>query len=95
MISDSLCDSGKAAIGQVVINARERVVAIRPYGKGLLVNALRFPEEMRAADEFFAAIPDEPAAGDELEMMEQIIARRTRKFELGKFVDHYQAALKS
>src|SRR5437763_13429823 len=26
--------------------------------------------------------------------MEQIITRRTRKFEPGKFVDHYQAALK-
>jgi DNA end-binding protein Ku len=58
------------------------------------VNALRFPEEVRAADEFFAAIPDEPAAEDELAIMEQIIARRTRKFEPGKFVDHYQAALK-
>ncbi|HEX3411391.1 MAG TPA: Ku protein [Stellaceae bacterium] len=94
VIRDALRDSGKAAIGQVVINTRERIVAIRPYGKGLLVNALRFPEEVRAADEFFAAIPDEPAAGDELAIMEQIIARRTRKFEPGKFVDHYQAALK-
>jgi DNA end-binding protein Ku len=77
-----------------VINTRERIVAIRPHGKGLLVNALRFPEEVRAADEFFSAIPDEPAAGDELAIMEQIIARRTRKFEPGKFVDHYQVALK-
>ena len=68
VIRDALRDSGKAAIGQVVINVRERVVAIRSYGRGLLVNALRFPEEMRAAEEFFAAIPDEPAAGDELEM---------------------------
>jgi DNA end-binding protein Ku len=55
---------------------------------------LHFPEEVRAADEFFAAIPAEPAAEDELAIMEQIIARRTRKFEPGKFVDHYQAALK-
>jgi DNA end-binding protein Ku len=55
---------------------------------------LRFPEEVRAADKFFAAIPDEPAAEDERAIMEQIIARRTRKFEPGKFVDHYQAALK-
>lgn len=44
VIRNALRDSGKAAIGQVVINTRERVVAIRPYGKGLLVNALRFPE---------------------------------------------------
>ncbi len=56
--------------------------------------SLRFPEEVRAADEFFGAIADEPAAEDELAIMEQIIARRTRKFEPGKFVDHYQAALK-
>jgi DNA end-binding protein Ku len=94
VIRDALRDSGKTAIGQVVINTRERIVAIRPYGKGLLVNALRFPEEVRAADEFFAAIADEPASEDELAIMEQIIARRTRKFEPGKFVDHYQAALK-
>src|SRR5438105_4813314 len=94
VIRDALRDSGKAAIGQVVINTRERMVAIRPHGKGLLVNALRFPEEVRAADEFFAAIADEPAAEDELAILEQVITRRTRKFEPGKFVDHYQAALK-
>ena len=94
VIRDALRETGKTAIGQVVINTRERIVAIRPLGKGLLVNALHFPEEVRAADEFFAAIPDEPAAEDELAIMEQIITRRTRKFEPGKFVNHYQAALK-
>src|SRR5438270_12104746 len=94
VIRDALRDTGKTAIGQVVINTRERIVAIRPYGKGLLVNALHFPEEVRAADDFFAAIPEEPAAEDERAIMEQIIAKRTRKFEPGKFVDHYQAALK-
>jgi DNA end-binding protein Ku len=94
VIRDALRDTGKAAIGQVVINMRERIVGVRPYGSGLLVNALRFPEEVRAADEFFGTITDEPAAEDELAIMEQIIARRTRKFQPKKFVDHYQAALK-
>src|SRR5437763_3549825 len=94
VIRDALRETGKTAIGQVVINTRERIVAIRPLGKGLLVNALHFPEGVRAADEFFAAIPAEPAAEDELAIMEQIITRRTRKFEPGKFVNHYQAALK-
>jgi non-homologous end joining protein Ku len=37
------------------VRTRERIVAVRPHGKGLLVNVLRFPEEMRAAAEFFAA----------------------------------------
>jgi DNA end-binding protein Ku len=84
----------KVAIGQVVINTRERIVAIRPYDKGLLVNALRFPEEVRAAETFFAGIGEGPVDQDELAIIEQIITRRTRKFEPGKFVDHYQTALK-
>ena len=94
MIRDALRQTGKTAIGQVVINTRERIVAVRSYGNGLLVNALHFPDEVRAADQFFAGISAEPADQDELAIMEQIIARRTRKFEPGKFVDHYQAALK-
>lgn len=91
---EALRQMQKVAVGQVVINARERVVAIRPYGSGLLVNALRFEDEIRMAETFFAGIGEGAVDQDELAIMEQIIARRTRKLEPGKFVDHYQAALK-
>ncbi len=91
---EALSRTQKVAFGQVVINARERIVAIRPYGSGLLVNTLRFEDEVRAAAPFFAGIAEGPVDEDELAIMEQIIARRTRKFEPGTFVDHYQAALK-
>jgi len=94
VIRRALLASETVAMGQVVINARERIVAIRPLGKGLLVNALRFPEEIRAADDFFAGIGEGPTAEDELAIMQQIIARRTRKFAADKFVDHYQTALR-
>ena len=91
---EALRRTGKVALGQVVINTRERVVAIRPYHGGLLVNALRFADEVRPADAFFSGIADKPVDSDELALMEQIIARRTRRFEPEKVVDHYQAALK-
>jgi DNA end-binding protein Ku len=94
VIREALRDTQKIAIGQVVINTRERIVAIRPYQQGLLVNALRFPDEVRAADQFFAGLDEEPIDPDERAIMEQIITRRTRNFEPDKFVDHYQAALK-
>jgi DNA end-binding protein Ku len=94
VIRNALREVQKVAIGQVVINARERIVAIRPYGHGLLASALRFPDEVRAADPFFAGIGEEAVDQGELAIMEQIIARRTRKFAPEKFADHYQAALK-
>lgn len=94
VVRDALSASETVAIGQVVINARERIVAIRPYGKGLLVNALRFPEEIQPADESFAAIGEGSIDQDALTLMEQIIARRTREFAPENFVDHYQNALR-
>ncbi len=91
---EALRRTGTIAIGRVVINQRERAVAVRPHGPGLLVNALRFNDEVRAAEPFYAGIAEEPVDADELAIMEQIIGRRTRRFEPDKFVDHYQAALR-
>jgi DNA end-binding protein Ku len=91
---EALRRAGKVAIGRVVINQREREVAIRPYGDGLVVNTLRYADEVRVAEPFFVGIGEEPADPDELAIMEQIIARRTRRFEPSEFVDHYQQALK-
>ena len=91
---EALHRTGKVAVGRVVINQRERAVAVRPYGVGLLVNTLRFSDEVRAAEPFFADIGEEPVDADELAIMEEIIARRTRPFEPDKLVDHYQAALR-
>ncbi len=90
----ALRQTDKIAVGRVVINQRERAVAIRPEGQGLIVNTLRFADEVRAAEPFFAGIGDGPVDPDELAIMEQIIARRTRRFEPDAFVDHYQQALR-
>ena len=81
VLREALRQTQKVAVGQVVINARERVVAIRPYGDGLLVNALRFEDEIRAADQFFSGIGEGAVDEDELAMMGQIVARRTRKLD--------------
>src|SRR5712671_5981948 len=39
VIRESLRQTGKTAIGKVVVNQQERVIAIRPLGEGLLGNA--------------------------------------------------------
>jgi DNA end-binding protein Ku len=94
LIRDALRHTRRIAVGQVVINGRERVVAIRPCGSGMIGNALHFEDEIRAADGFFDAIGKGEVDPDQLSIMEQIIDRKTRKFEPGAFVDHYQQALK-
>ena len=94
VIREALRDSGKIAIGQVVVGGQERIVAIRPMDKGLLANSLRYEDEIRKPEDFFNTIAADAVDDDELAMMEQIIKRKTRKFEPGKFVDHYQTAVR-
>jgi DNA end-binding protein Ku len=94
VIRESLRQSGKIAVGQVVINGQERIIAIRPLGTGLLGNALRYQDEIRKPEDFFGSIAEDNVDEDQLAIMEQIIARKTKKFDPAKFVDHYQTALR-
>jgi DNA end-binding protein Ku len=94
VIRESLRDTGKTAIGKVVINQQERVIAIRPLGEGLLGNALRYEDEIRKPEDFFAGIGADSVDDDQLAIMEQIIKRKTKKFKPGEFHDQYQEAVR-
>src|SRR5271155_1335083 len=93
-IREALAQSGKIAVGQVVVNGQERIIAIRPLGTGLLGNSLRYKDEIRKPEDFFGSIAADGVDEDQLAIMDQIIARKTKPFDAGTFVDHYQAALR-
>src|SRR5260370_265764 len=94
VIREALNESGKIAVGQVVINGQERIIAIRPLGTGLLGNSLRYADEIRKPEDYFRSIAADSADEDQVAIMDQIIQRKSRKFEPDKFVDHYQTALR-
>ncbi len=84
VIREALRQSGKIAVGQVVVNGQERIIAIRPLGTGLLGNALRYQDEIRKPEDFFGAIAADGVDDDQLAIMDQIIARKTRPFDAGQ-----------
>src|SRR6185437_5068338 len=47
VIREALNQTGKIAVGRVVINGQERTIAIRPLGTGLLGNSVRYADEVR------------------------------------------------
>ena len=94
VIREALRESGKIAIGQVVVGGHERIVAIRPMETGLLVNSLRYADEIRKPEDFFNTIAADDVDEDELAMMQQIIKRKTKPFDPSEFADHYQTAVR-
>lgn len=94
VIREALQQSGKTAVGRVVINGQERTIALRPLGTGLLGNSVRYADEVRKPEDFFGSIAADSVDDDQLAIMEQIIKRKTKSFDAGEFVDRYQVALR-
>src|SRR5918994_705349 len=94
VIRDALRETKKVGLGQMAIRGREYIAAIKPYGKGLLLETLRFQDEVRNADPYFRDISDDQPSGELLDVAKQLIQRKAAPFDAGKFKDHYAQALR-
>lgn len=94
VVREALAKTGKAAIGKVAFQGRESIVAIAPSGRGMMAYTLRYATELRNASDYFRDIKDAAINEDSLEMAETLIARKTAKFDINKFQDGYEAAVK-
>lgn len=87
--------SKKVALGQVVLHNKERIVAIKPIGKGLVMETLRYDYEVRRAEDYFDGIQKDADLNEEqLELAEELVNRKTASFDPKKFKDLYQEGLK-
>ena len=93
VIRDAMKRKGMVALGRVVLNKRERVIALEPHGKGILATTLRYPYEVCKAEEHFEDIPDVKIPGEMLKLAEHILDTKAADFGPSKFEDHYETAL--
>ena len=80
-------------LGRVVMAKRERPIILEPFGRGMRGMTLRYPYEVRDADEYFTDIPDLKIPGEMLKLAEHIVETKTADFEPDQFVDRYETAV--
>src|SRR6266403_881388 len=68
VIREAMRGKGTMALGRLVLSKRERVIALQPYGKGLLGTTLRYPYEVRNAADYFSEVPELALAPDLLQL---------------------------
>ena len=95
VIRESMAQAGQIGIGRVVMSTRERIVALEPRGKGILVYTLRTDAEVRKADEIFDGISDKAADPQMIAIAQKIIQQQEGPFDPSQFVDRYEEALKA
>jgi DNA end-binding protein Ku len=80
-------------IGQVVLSGREKPVALKPLGTGLLMTTLRYAAELRQPSAYFDETAEPQLDPGQLALARQLIENKTAKFDAASFTDRYQAAL--
>lgn len=87
--------SGKIGIGEVVMHKRERIVAVRPCGCGLILQTLRYAEELRAAERYFGELDKSAPDPRMVALARELIEQKSAPFEPERFQDDYEAALRA
>src|SRR6202163_2745102 len=93
VIRETIRELNKVAIGRVVLTNREHIIALEPMDKGLMGTLLRYPYEVRSADEYFDDIQDVKVTEDMLDLARHIVNQKSGRFEPDKFEDQYETAL--
>ena len=93
VIRAAMRGKGVVALGRLVLSKRERVIALEPYDKGLLGTTLRYPYEVRKAEDSFCDLPELAIAPDMLKLAERILDSKAAGFDPGTFRDRYEEAL--
>jgi DNA end-binding protein Ku len=93
LLLQALQKSGTAGLAEFMLRNREHVCAIRPYNDVLLLNQMRYQDELKTAPE--VTLPKgEKITGKELELAVKLVEQLSEEFEPAAFKDDYMAAIK-
>ena len=95
VLREALRRARKVGIGQLAMRGQEYVVAIKPCGRGMLMETLRYADELNKASSYFRDIDDSEPDADLLELATSLIDKKTAKFDASEFHNRYIDALKA
>jgi len=93
VLRDALRQTKKVGLGQLSVRGREQLVSLKPCGRGLVLEVLRYADEVTKAQTYFRGLPDDTADEDMLDLAVSIIDKRTAPFKPEEFHDRYVDAL--
>jgi DNA end-binding protein Ku len=94
LMLEAMRESGRVAIGRVVLRQKGHVVALRPHGDVLTMETLNYADELVDADSLDEAGGAEVEVSDrELAVARQLIEMLSGPFEADKYHDDYRDAV--
>lgn len=91
LLRDALKKTGKAGLGIFVLRTKESLCIIKPLDKVLVVNKIRFMEEIRTIDDL--NIPASSSKPAEMKMAVELINQLEADFDISKYKNTYTQEL--
>ncbi len=93
VVRDALKAAKKIGLGQLAMRGHEYLVSLKPCGRGMILETLRYSDEVNKASGFFRSIGDEKAPDELMELATALIDKRSARFDPAQFHDRYDEAL--
>lgn len=91
LLRDALKKAGKTGLARFVLRTKENLGLIKPSGKVLVLQKIRYAEEIRDMEDL--KVPAGTSKPAELKMAISLIDQLTAKFDISKYDDSYSADL--
>lgn len=93
VLRDALRQTKRVGLGQLSVRGREQLVSLKPCGRGLILEVLRYADEVHKAQSYFKDIPAKAGQEDLIELATTLIEKKTAPFKPEEFHDRYVDAL--
>ncbi len=92
LLQRALAESGKIGIAKVVIKTRQHLAALKPQANGIMLELMRFPEELIDASDFSAPKAVSTSAPEQT-MARKLVETMSRGWNPDAFEDDYRQRL--
>jgi len=94
VLREALRKAKKVGLGQLALRGREYVVSLKPCGRGMVLETLRYADEVNKASSYFRDIGDAKPDEDLLDLAGSLIDKKSGSFHPDEYHDRYVDALK-
>ena len=95
VIREAMAEKDVVGISRLVLNRRERAVMLEPRDNGIILWTLRYGNEVRDAEAYFASIDEKKAEPKLLSLIKQLIEERSKPWDAAMVKDPVQEELKA
>ena len=95
VLREAIAKTGKTALSRLVISQRERTIALRPTGDGLMAHTLYEDRDLNSSHDLFDGLGGIKTDPEMVQLATQLVQRQTGQYDSADLEDRYETRLRA